>query len=225
MCHICVDLGLNVHVNGAGLELDSALDFSLDPFAGGTYKRTASSPTKQIFSLDKVKDQIDSGQSLAVGSDGVIAYGFFDHKHALGLNNNPGFGEGAGYTPFTEAQKTAARSSIALWDDLIAPGFVEAKQKPGASAWAKNEVDIWMANTTTGPAQAWAYYPGYGKQYTRVSSDAWIADPAINWTNNWFSPGGYGSTTLIHELGHSLGLSHPGSYNGAAATTYDGMAE
>ena len=29
----------------------------------------------------------------------------------------------------------------------------------------------------------------------------------------------------MHELGHAVGLSHPGDYNGAAATTYAGQAE
>ena len=38
---------------------------------------------------------------------------------------------------------------------------------------------------------------------------------------------GYGDTTLIHELGHSLGLSHPGAYNYDPNVTQDyaGLAE
>lgn len=228
MCGVCAILGLDLHV-GSFFEADPGLDFNLDPNAGGAYKRTAISPAKEIFSLQKVKEQIDSGQTLAVGSDGVITYGFFDHNHALGLSNKPntddGFGEGAGYTPFTEAQKIAARASVGLWDDLIAPGIVEAERKPGASEWGRNEVDIWMANTTTGPKQAWAYLPGHGQDMKRVAGDVWIADPELNSSNNGFTPGSYGSTTLTHELGHSLGLSHPGAYNGSAATNYDGMAE
>ncbi len=218
MCTVCATLGLNLHVDEAP-QVDGPVDYSLDSNVGGTYRG------KEIFSLDRVEDQIDSGRTLDVGADGVITYGFFDHRHALGLNNNPSFGEGAGYSPFTQAQKVAARQSITLWDDLIAARFVEATPKPGASDWGRNTVDIWLANTSTGPAQAWAYYPDYGQQYTRVSSDTWIADPADNWSNNWFTPGGYGNTTLIHELGHTVGLSHPGAYNGAAATTYAGMAE
>ncbi len=53
---------------------------------------------------------------------------------------------------------------------------------------------------TTGPAQAWAYYPGGDHQYARISSDVYTADPAVNNTNVWFDFGGYGNTTLIHEL-------------------------
>ena len=193
-------------------------DYSLDPYAGGTFRN------KEIADLDRVVDQIDSGASQDV-SDGVITFAFFDHPTSLGLNNNPSFGEGKGYTPFNEAQRAEARESVELWDDLIAADIVEVEPGPGASSWGKNEADIWLANTSTGPAQAWAYFPGYGNQYTRVAGDVWTADPEYNWTNNWLDYGGYGATTLVHELGHSLGLSHPGQYNGSGATTYVDQAE
>lgn len=220
MCGICATLGVNIHaVDSEEAVYLGPESYSLDSYVGGTYRG------KTILDQAGIISQIDSGRTLNVGSDGAITYGFFDHRHALGLNNNPSFGEGAGYTPFTEAQKAAARLAINYWDDLIAPSFVEAAPRPGASDWGQNTVDIWLANTTTGPAQAWAYYPGYGNQYTRVSSDTWIADPSVNVTNNWFSFGGYGNTTLIHELGHTVGLSHPGAYNGAGATTYAAQAE
>jgi len=88
-----------------------------------------------------------------------------------------------------------------LWDDLIPQHFVE---KNG------NGADIQFANTTTGPAQAHAYYPSNG---AKVFGDVWTADPSVNWSNAWLQYDGYGRTTLIHEVGHSLGLSHPGNYN------------
>nr|WP_294848590.1 M10 family metallopeptidase C-terminal domain-containing protein [uncultured Sphingomonas sp.] len=202
---------------------NSPTDYNLDPFAGQFYYRTPTSPPKEIFSLDKVIGQIDSGSRADV-SDGIITYGFYTGKHAVGLNNSPKFGEGKGYTPFSAEQKAAAVASIQMWDDLIPAKFVN-NGDIGVRDWAHQNTDIILSNTTTGPAQAWAYYPGYSAQYTRVSSDVWIASPEANWSNNWFQMGGYGNTTLIHELGHAIGLSHPGAYNGAAATTYDGMAE
>jgi len=168
--------------------------------------------------------QLDAGWAQNV-SDGIITFGFFDGNHAVGLNNSPKYGEGKGYSPFTEAQKTAARDAIHNWDDLIAAKFVEVKQGPGVSTWAQNTTDILLANTTTGPAQAWAYYPGYGHQNTRVAGDVWIADPRINSSNNQFLPGQYGLQTLNHELGHSLGLSHPGTYNYGDDNDGDGQPD
>ncbi len=169
--------------------------------------------------------QLDAGWAQDV-SDGVITYGFFDGNHAVGLNNNPAYGEGKGYSPFTEAQKAAARGAIQNWDDLIAPQFVEVPQTSnGVKEWAQKTTDILLANTTSGPAQAWAYYPGYDHQNTRVAGDVWIADPRINSSNNQFLPGQYGLQTLNHELGHSLGLSHPGNYNFGDDNDGDGVPD
>jgi len=203
MCEICVQLGIDQSRVHALPE-----EFSLDPFAGLTYA------TKPIFTLDQVIGQIDSGRTFAA-RNGTITFSFLTTPTTIGIYNNPvyGFAEPGGYSPFSAAEMAAARDAIALWDDLIPQSFVEKK---GVGA------DIIMANTTTGPGQAWAYYPGQGY---KIYSDIWTADPTVNWTNNWFSPGGYGNTTLIHELGHTLGLSHPGNYNGPGATTYAAQAE
>lgn len=168
--------------------------------------------------------QIDAGWAQDI-SDGVITFGFANTKHSVGLNNNPQFGEGTGYAPFSEAQKAAARIAVQNWDDLIAPSFVEVKQGPGASDYGQQTTDIMLANTTTGPAQAWAYYPGYDKQYKRVSGDVWIADPKVNGSNAQFLPGQYELQTLNHELGHSLGLSHPGNYNFSDDNDGDGVPD
>jgi hypothetical protein len=169
-----------------------------------------------------VRWQLDSGAAQDV-SDGVITYGFFDARHAVGLNNSPKLGEGTGYSPFTEAQKAAARVAIQNWDELIAAKFVEVPNQPGASE--VNRTDILLANTTTGPAQAWAYYPGYGQQYQRVAGDVWIADPRANASNGQLDPGFYGLQTLNHELGHALGLTHPGSYDFGDDQDGDGLPD
>jgi serralysin len=173
---------------------------------------------------NNVRTQLDSGLSHNV-SDGVITYAFFTHRHALGLNNNPSFGEGFGYTPFTAAQQAAARIAVANWDELIAPRIVEVQPGPGASSWGQNTADIWLANTYSGPAQAWAYYPGYPQPYGRVAGDVWIADPRFNTSNAQLDPGFYGLQTLNHELGHAIGLSHPGNYNFGDDNDGDGVPD
>ena len=182
---------------GRSVEPTSATPFLLEDFIGlGTYRG------KQIFGQDQVINQIDSGNTLKT-TNNVITYTFLDKSHLIGLYNNPtvGFTAGLGLAPFSEAQRVVARESITLWDELIPQSF---KETNGLGA------DIQFSNSAD-PAQAYAYYPGTTGY--KFQSDVFVADPELNWTNDWLQYDGYGRTTLIHELGHSLGLSHPGAYN------------
>ncbi len=155
-----------------------------------------------IANQARIIEQIDSGRSLKA-PQGVVTYTFLDLNHLIGIYNNPEFGftAGAGLAPFSEAQRDAARDSIGFWDDLIPLTF---KETNGLGA------DIQFSNSTD-PAQAYAYYPT--KQGWKFQSDVFIHDPATNGSNGWLDFGGYGSTAMTHEIGHAIGLSHPGRYN------------
>jgi hypothetical protein len=98
-------------------------------------------------------------------------------------------------------------------------------REPGASSFGRQTIDIVLANTYTGPAQAWAHYPGYGRQYERIAGDVWVADPRANTSNGQLDPGQYGLQTLNHELDHALGLSHPGVYNFGDDLDADGVPD
>ncbi len=176
-------------------------DFNLDDYAGLGFTYAG----KPIADLDQVVDQIDSGRNTKITANNTITYTFVDEGDGLtGIYNNPkyGFTAGDGLAAFTDAQADYARTSIDLWDDLIAPEFRETNGR-GA--------DIQFANSAD-PAQAYAYYPTDKGGY-KFYSDVFVADPTINYTNGDLSFGGYGATTITHELGHTLGLSHPGAYN------------
>ena len=143
---------------GAGtIRAPSALPFLLEDYAG-----LATWAGKPIFNHQQVINQIDAGVAL---KGKTITFTFLD-QNPVGLYNNPnyGFAEPEGYSAMSAAEKAVAREAMVLWDDLIAPSIVE---KNGLGA------DIVFANTTTGPAQAWAYYPGNGGKY---QSDVWTAD-------------------------------------------------
>ena len=81
---------------------------------------------KEIADLPRVIDQIWTGYVNSTNG-GVITYNFPKGNKLTGLYNNPRYGFSAGYglSGFLEVQKEAARNSIEMWDDLIAPSFVE----------------------------------------------------------------------------------------------------
>ena len=197
------------HDGVAGVTASSANPFLLEDYIG-----RATWAGKPIFDQAHVRNQIDSGTFLN-SKNGVVTFSF--SKQPTGLYNSPKeeAPEPAGFSQFSDAEKAVAREAIKLWDDLIPLKFVE---KNGQGA------DILFANTTTGPAQAWAYYP-QDQKYKHVGSDVWTADPDVNWTNGWLGYGDYGRTTLVHELGHTLGLSHPGNYNFSDDNDGDGQPD
>jgi hypothetical protein len=133
--------------------------------------------------------------SATAGTGASVTFGFRTTAPTTGV-------EAAGFSAFTTVQQSAARIALQSWADAANIKFVEASAVTA---------QIVFANTTSGPGQAWAYYPGSG-----VGGDVWI-NP--NQTSNFqLSPGGYGLLTLVHEIGHAVGLSHPGDYDASTGT-------
>jgi serralysin len=136
-----------------------------------------------------------------------VKYGFFPGEVPPGPYSS---WEVWGYEPMTDAQAALAREAFELWDDLIAINLTETTH------WS--DVDI-----------SFAYSDYTGDSHTDVddgdigSAEIWLNTSRHDVQEGTLNYGtGFGNVYL-HEIGHSLGLSHPGSYNHHA--TYAGDAE
>ncbi len=98
------------------------------------------------------------------------------------------------FRPINGTQQPLFNLAIMAWDDLIPQSFALTT---GSSS------DIEFGFTTTDIGYAHAYPPTAGSAWFLTGSDVSTA-----------SVGSYGYTTIMHELGHALGLNHMGNYNG-----------
>jgi serralysin len=164
---------------------------------------------KPVYTVAQAAETLTrNGAVWPISGNGNITYSFLD-KAPGGLYNNPHetyLGSlTEGFAPFTAGQRAAARNAINLWDDVVAVDFVE---KNGKGA------DILFMNSSTAAAQAAAFTPflngGNGKYY-KVQGDLYVNQETADNFDLYY--GGYGQTTLVHEIGHTIGLEHPGDYN------------
>lgn len=163
---------------------------------------------KPSFTADQAADEI-LRKGLSWGdknADGKIdlSYSFLTDKPA---NYNVKLGN---FSEFSAQQKAQAVLAMQSWADVANVTFSEGKGGDGHMTFGNYDV-------STGGA-AFAYLPsggGYDGQSWYLINDQYQVNKTPD-TNN------YGRQTLTHEIGHTLGLSHPGAYNaGNGNPTYN----
>ncbi len=220
--------------------------FSLDPFAGGTAN------DRPIFNLTQINENLNrTGWDWYTNNDGVLSttdttinFGFWNSRNdffGTGYISDQGniafqefFDFGTGPTArgiYSAAQRAVARTTMALWDDIVSVTFAESSVA---------DADIRFGNTNTRGAQAYAYLPfgdiffdegttSTGAYYSfsnlaDLGGDVWT-DYNVASNFNPLRDSYYSVITMIHEAGHALGLSHPGDYNALDDDDGDGVPD
>jgi serralysin len=109
----------------------------------------------------------------------------------------------------------AFNAAIAVWEAVAKIDFVSTTNKNNADSL------IWLGDDTSAEGNlGWSEVPGTVSEplYTVFNADD------SSWDANGLAQGGFGFITLIHELGHLLGLAHPHDGGSEAdATTFPGV--
>lgn len=134
----------------------------------------------------------------------------------------------AGFQRFNAQQIYQVEQALQAWADVANIKFVRVGIGAEGEGAYSNDAAILFGNYSSGESgsAAFANYPG-STNSASSAGDVWVNISAG--TNSSPSMGNYGAQVLIHEIGHAIGLAHPGDYNAgdddATPITYANSAE
>jgi hypothetical protein len=165
--------------------------------------------------LDSLVERWNVGSPL--GTAVSVTYSFMTARPPYGGTDD---GNGTGFSQFNTAQKTAVRQIFEKLQQEIGVTFVEVSDSNASHG------QIRFGSNFQSVSSGYAWLPN--STGDDLGGDVWInqASPSslapVSGNDGW--------TVLVHEIGHALGLKHPGNYNAgvgasAAPGNYLGSAE